>query len=63
MLYLGVFSSEKASERWEQFCLMGILHAGDNDSTGAIGGAWFESLYGFNGVNEKIIDKLKITLN
>jgi len=42
--------SEKASERWEQFCLRGILHA---DSTGAIGGAWFGSLYGFNGVYEK----------
>jgi ADP-ribosylarginine hydrolase len=35
---------------WEEFCLRGILHGGDNDSTGTIGGAWFGALYGFKGV-------------
>lgn len=35
---------------WEQFCLRGILHGGDNDSTGTIGGAWFGALYGFQSV-------------
>jgi len=29
------------------------LHGGDNDSTGAIGGAWFGAIHGFNGVPEK----------
>ncbi len=29
---------------------VGILHGGDNDSTGAIGGAWYGAVYGFNGV-------------
>jgi len=33
--------------------LRGILHAGDNDSTGAIGGAWFGAYFGFDGVYEK----------
>lgn len=33
--------------------MRGILHAGDNDSTGAIGGAWFGAFYGFDGVYEK----------
>lgn len=35
---------------WEEYCLRGVLHGGDNDSTGTIGGAWFGALYGFNSV-------------
>jgi len=30
--------------------LRGILHGGDNDSTGTIGGAWFGAYYGFKNV-------------
>lgn len=37
---------------WKEFVLRGVLHGGDNDSTGVIGGAWFGALYGFNGVIE-----------
>mmetsp|Transcript_15854 Transcript_15854/g.22076 ORF Transcript_15854/g.22076 Transcript_15854/m.22076 type:complete len:425 (-) Transcript_15854:662-1936(-) len=37
---------------WETLCLTGILHGGDNDSTGAIAGAWWGALYGFAGVFE-----------
>jgi ADP-ribosylarginine hydrolase len=37
---------------WEEVCLRGILHGGDNDSTGTIAGAWFGALYGFKGVPE-----------
>jgi ADP-ribosylarginine hydrolase len=37
---------------WKEFCLRGILHGGDNDSTGAIGAAWFGAFYGFKGVPE-----------
>ena len=35
---------------WETLCLHAMLHGGDNDTTGAIAGAWFGSLYGFKGV-------------
>lgn len=35
---------------WCRFLEYGALHGGDNDSTGAIGGAWFGTLYGFHGV-------------
>jgi len=35
---------------WEEFCHRGIIHGGDNDSTGAIGGAWFGAIYGMKGV-------------
>lgn len=44
---------EKDTDKWQQFCLRGILHGGDNDSTGAIGGAWFGALHGFKGVPQK----------
>jgi len=30
--------------------MRGVLHGGDNDSTGAIAGACFGALYGFTGV-------------
>jgi ADP-ribosylarginine hydrolase len=29
---------------WTEFCLRGVLHGGDNDSTGCIGAAWFGAL-------------------
>jgi len=32
--------------------MRGVLHGGDNDSTGAIACAWFGALYGFTGVPE-----------
>ena len=35
---------------WEQLCRRGMLHSGDNDSTGVIAGACFGAMYGFNGV-------------
>lgn len=35
---------------WIEFCKRGVLHGGDNDSTGAIGGAFFGAYYGFKGV-------------
>ncbi|EGC34471.1 hypothetical protein DICPUDRAFT_34975 [Dictyostelium purpureum] len=37
---------------WEDMIKYSILHGGDNDSTGAIGGAFFGALYGLNGVPE-----------
>lgn len=40
------------SKDWTDLCLRGMLHGGDNDSTGAIAGAWFGALYGFKGVPE-----------
>jgi len=35
---------------WKEFCLRGVLHGGDSDSTGCIGAAWFGAFYGFKGV-------------
>ena len=35
---------------WVELCHRGMLHGGDNDSTGCIAGAWFGALYGFNSV-------------
>ena len=37
---------------WKTLCERGMLHGGDNDSTGAISAAWFGALYGFKGVPE-----------
>ena len=44
---------------WKEFCLRGILHGGDNDSTGAIGGAWFGAYYGFESVPERHYKKIE----
>lgn len=41
------------NSKWGEVCLRGILHGGDNDSTGTIAGAWFGALYGFKGVPER----------
>lgn len=48
---------------WEEFALRGILHGGDNDSTGVIvwfkwhfdmkGAAWYGAMFGFEGVPRK----------
>eukprot|EP01112_Ceratiomyxa_fruticulosa_P011897 TRINITY_DN3274_c0_g2_i1.p1 TRINITY_DN3274_c0_g2~~TRINITY_DN3274_c0_g2_i1.p1 ORF type:complete len:390 (-),score=88.84 TRINITY_DN3274_c0_g2_i1:110-1279(-) len=37
---------------YEEFVKRGVLHGGDNDSTGCIGGAWFGAFYGMKGVPE-----------
>lgn len=39
-----------AGNSWDELCMRGVLHGGDNDSTGAIACAWFGALYGFTGV-------------
>ena len=39
-----------AKSDWNELCKRGMLHGGDNDSTGTIAGAWFGAQYGFNGV-------------
>lgn len=39
-----------AKNDWEKICMYGILHEGDNDSTGAIVGAFYGALYGFENV-------------
>ena len=36
---------------WDELCRRGVLHGGDNDSTGAIAGAWYGALYGNKDVN------------
>jgi len=39
-----------AGDDWETLCHHGMLHGGDNDSTGVIAGACFGARYGFKGV-------------
>ena len=39
-----------AGGNWEKLCHHGMLHGGDNDSTGVIAGACFGAMYGFQGV-------------
>ena len=33
---------------WEELCLRGVLHKGDNDSTGCLAAAWFGAIYGLD---------------
>lgn len=35
---------------WDQLCRRGVLHGGDNDSTGTVACAWWGALHGFAGV-------------
>ncbi|XP_071497275.1 ADP-ribosylhydrolase ARH1-like [Diadema antillarum] len=35
---------------WEELCHRGMLHGGDNDSTGVMAGCWWGALYGMEGV-------------
>jgi hypothetical protein len=39
-----------AGDSWSECCLRGVLHGGDNDSTGVLIGAWYGATYGFAGV-------------
>lgn len=39
-----------AKEDWEKICMYGILHGGDNDSTGTICGSLYGAMHGFNGI-------------
>ncbi|XP_033630075.1 protein ADP-ribosylarginine hydrolase-like [Asterias rubens] len=48
-----------AGDSWKEFCLRGILHGGDNDSTGAIGACWWGALYGMKDVPLKHYEKLE----
>lgn len=36
-----------AKDSWEELCLRGMLHGGDNDSTGIIAGAIWGAMYGY----------------
>ncbi|CAD5112144.1 DgyrCDS1383 [Dimorphilus gyrociliatus] len=40
----------KSKDNWLELCLSGVLHGGDNDSTGAIAGAWYGALYAYKDV-------------
>ena len=42
-----------AGDDWVELCHRGMLHGGDNDSTGVIAGACYGAMFGFNGVPQK----------
>ncbi|XP_072039310.1 ADP-ribosylhydrolase ARH1-like [Amphiura filiformis] len=39
-----------ASDSWEELCHRGMIHGGDNDSTGVMAGCWYGVMHGFEGV-------------
>jgi len=48
-----------AGGSWEKLCERGMLHSGDNDSTGSMAGAWFGALYGYETVPENNFKKVE----
>ena len=42
-----------AGDSWEELCLRGVLHGGDNDSTGIIACSCWGAMHGFEGVPEQ----------
>ena len=59
---LLVAETDKAKgfrDMYETLCLRSMVHAGDNDSTGTMAGAWFGALYGWEGVPENHFAELE----
>ncbi|CAG2223643.1 ADPRH [Mytilus edulis] len=48
-----------SGDSWIEICKRGILHSGDNDSTGVMAGCWFGAMYGFLGVPNNHHKKLE----
>jgi len=44
---------------WDSFMLLVSIHPGDNDTTAAIGGAWYGALLGFEGIDEERMKQLE----
>lgn len=48
--YDALLCSGDNGDNWQKLCRHGMLHSGDNDSTGVISGACYGAMYGFDGV-------------
>jgi len=48
-----------SKDNWKEMVERAIIHAGDNDSTGAIGCCWWGALYGMDGVPLNNYDKIE----
>ena len=48
-----------SGDSWIELCKRGILHSGDNDSTGVMAGCWFGARFGFVGVPDNHYKKLE----
>lgn len=48
-----------SGDNWIELCKRGILHYGDNDSTGVMAGCWFGARFGFLGVPDNHYKKLE----
>jgi ADP-ribosylarginine hydrolase len=48
-----------SGDSWIELCKRGILHSGDNDSTGVMAGCWFGARFGFLGVPDNHYKKLE----
>ena len=44
---------------WDSFMMLVSIHPGDNDTTAAIGGAWYGALLGFEGIDEGRMKELE----
>ena len=44
---------------WDSFMMLVSIHPGDNDTTAAIGGAWYGALLGFEGIDEERMKELE----
>eukprot|EP00479_Gromia_sphaerica_P010471 TRINITY_DN4820_c0_g1_i2.p1 TRINITY_DN4820_c0_g1~~TRINITY_DN4820_c0_g1_i2.p1 ORF type:complete len:150 (-),score=21.82 TRINITY_DN4820_c0_g1_i2:211-660(-) len=45
---------------WNELCKRGVLHGGDNDSTGTIAAAWFGAVHGFKESPSRTIRMLNL---
>ena len=54
-----VLDMENIVYSWDTFLTLVAIHPGDNDTTGAIGGAWFGALNGFSGINKERMKELE----
>jgi len=45
--------------RWAEYCLRGVLHGGDSDSTGVIGAVWYGCLFGLVDVPQHHYEKVE----
>ncbi len=44
---------------WESFLMLSTIHPGDNDTTGAIGGAWYGALVGYHNIDKNKMKQLE----
>ncbi len=54
-----LISPEYFQDTWYLVMMCGMLHSGDNDSTGIIAGGWYGALFGARGVSRNLVENLE----